>query len=174
MTTDNDGFRELRVVFCGKCELYDKSKPLGYAIAPLDAIDAKVNARRNDGGAVSPDDVATVYSPFVFKEVERPRIVGGIYTVRAKCGDDGRITNIRGDLKFSGDRHGSEQLLTLLDTMSKAAEVARRARKAHDELSKDSALEAALAPIKRRYFATDAIGRQAIEVVVLHALRRGL
>ncbi len=106
-----------------------------------------------------------VYKP---SRGSRSLLVGGTY--RAKMNGNGIYY---GTLEFVSDdflRANKKEVLKW-ETQSEMELMKRAARKKEREAKLCSALKTALEPIKELYWETDPLGRKAIEVMVLAAIR---
>jgi hypothetical protein len=114
-------------------------------------------------------------SAFEFKK-SPPKIVGGVYTIHGDLDSDGRFNKliVAGDKAplFTGERAGKRELVGIFEARDKAFGVADRARKLTEQMKDDLELPKLLKRMRQRFGATDAIGRLALEVVILDALRR--
>ncbi len=120
------------------------------------------------------EELDKVASQFTFKTRDMPRVVGVGYEIKAELYEDGRINRMVPAAQYKGDIGSLPDMLkAACESRDKAAKVARRARKEYADLSKDKSLDRLIRPLRMRYEGTDSIGRMALEVVILHALRGG-
>lgn len=120
--------------------------------------------------AKSADDLDAIASPFGFKRNKLPKVVGGIYKVRAKI-EDGRLKSLVPEYSYLAESIVHVTLLAAFQARDAAARVAERVRKMEAEAKAEDNVGKLLAPLRQRYLATDRIGRLALEVVVLSYLR---
>lgn len=113
-------------------------------------------------------------SAFACKVSELPRRIGGIYTIDGDLDDAGKLTRTRGNPVFVAEKgyRVKPEWVAKWEADDKAFQVAERARRLEKELSNQALLNH-LEPIRGAYRNTDAIGRLALEVVILDKLRRG-
>jgi hypothetical protein len=122
------------------------------------------------------DDAETKASAFSVKRGYRfPVSIGTVYVVDGVLDDTGRMRRAVPDWKFNPQednaRHINPEWVAAWEARDQAAVVAKRARKTLDDLAKDKKLPRMLGDLRKRYNATDRIGRLALEVVVLDLLR---
>lgn len=160
-----DKFPEVELIYCGQRET--SKGALAYTFVTMD------QAKAFGGDPLNLDTFLKNKSLFSLNRSEAPRTIGGIYRIGAKIdADTGQATNIQGTFKPTGDRFGVKAIVAALEHRHDATLVARRARKEDEKMRADKKLSQALAPFKARWTETDAIGRLALEVVILAELRR--
>lgn len=153
---------EAEIVYLGQREMVseDKGRILVGAFILKDGFDTSKSA----------DDIDAAMSPFAFKRNKLPKVVGGIYKARAKI-EDGRLKSLVSEYSYTGETILNGTLRAAFELRDDASRVAERARKIEAEAKGDDKLGKLLAPLRQRYLATDRIGRLALEVVVLSAIR---
>lgn len=145
--TDTEGYSLVEATYAGRRESYDGKTFIVFYLA---------------GGK----EDATFSSPKSLK-LFRNAVIGGVYTLQRK--DNSFIFSDK-FLRASGDTRTAEWKAA--DT---AFEVTIRARKviAAEKAKGSESITVALAPFRAEYAKTNLIGRLALEVVLLNALRRG-
>lgn len=157
---------DLQVYFLGRRETAEGK--LAHSIMPVHFTDSLID---------SYEDLAQHASLFPppKKGVRGPSIVGAVYRCKGKLGADRRIQTIQLSYDWvQGAPLLKKELRVACEARDAATAVAMRARKEYAALKRDSKLDDWMRPFKVRWTATDAIGRLALEVVILHELRRPL
>lgn len=115
-------------------------------------------------------------SPFECKLRDLPSVVGGAYLLTGSLDSiTGRLRVKRGPAKFdyeTVDRMPKSWVATW-KAMDDAQQVKDRAKKIHDDAAKKKPLLDVLRPLRIQYQSTDRIGKLALEVVILDAIRNG-
>ena len=120
----------------------------------------------------SADEMRSTAAAFTLKGHKRkPRVVGGIYKVEGTV-DDGKIVRVETEFSYTGDTV-EPKMRAALEAHNDAVRVAERARKIEATDGQRDTLAILLQPLRKRHSMTDAIGKLALEVVLLNALRRG-
>lgn len=143
---DSDDYEPINFIYIGRCTL--KGGKTGGQIITVELLNS-CNSR------------------------DLPKAIGFVYTVKAKLDEHGRITNIRGPRSIDTDQRKfaiRKDWVAAWQAQDKALDVAARARKIEQD-HKLNELRAHLQKLKHEYGKTDPIGKLALEVVVLAALR---
>lgn len=159
----SDDIKPIDVVYLGRTETTDNK--VGMILLPANLL-----CKADSAGSAR--DLASVFN---CKERDLPRVVGGAYVFDGALDDNGRMVKVRGNYKFDPAVHErvivNKAWAAVWQACSDGARVAARARKLEADLAKDDKLRKLISPLRQRYGATDKIGRLALEVVVLNALR---
>lgn len=123
-------------------------------------------------GGKSQADIDRIASCFTVKRAERPGIIGGVYHARGVVEGGRLIKLVCSGFKWTGDKHLDSEQVAGFKLRHDAAELTQRSRKLEKTEADNSVVAKVLAPLKKRYEATDYLGRLAIEVLVLTELRR--
>jgi hypothetical protein len=144
MTEQNDGFVPVEAIFAGRRETKDNKVAIVFYL-----LNEKRLALFEDGRSK-------------FRAV-----IGGVY-VLAQKGESFRLSD-----KYV--RPSNDPQVAEWQAADEAVDVAIRARKLIAQQRKDAkaSILRAVEPFREEYRRTDRIGRLALEVVLLHALRQG-
>lgn len=102
-----------------------------------------------------------------------PRAIGGIYIIDGIVGEENKLQRIRGDFKYTGETIRSNSSIAAFEGRAEAEAIAMRAEKLEKDQEVSDMLAKALDPLRRKWGATDSLGRLALEVLVLKKLRYG-
>lgn len=148
MTTEDDGFEPVEIIYAGKREGTKGTFLIFYNV-------------------VNEDEDLTFQSTNVLKTF-RHAVIGGVYLAHRK---DLSFKFSNKYLRASGSPRVAEWLAA--DTAHDVTAKARKLLALEKEKSRGSVAEL-LVPLRREYLKTDRIGRLALEVIVLEALRRSV
>lgn len=160
---DKPAPKPVEVVFIGRSQ--SKEKKLCRLFLPLGRIKECKDAQ----------EAWMDSSAFACKVSEMPKRIGGIYTIDGDLDETGKLIRTRGNPVFVAERgfRVPEAWVAKWEADDQAFRVAERSRRLEAELSGQPALTKTLEPLRHRYRMTDAIGRLALEVVLLSKIRNG-
>ncbi len=119
----------------------------------------------------SPEEALITSAIFSNKSNQLPRMIGGIYNIRGRLDGTSLKSMIPGVHKWTGDKWPKASDVAFWESRDQAAVIAERAKTLEKSEEKRSAITALIEPLRMRYTATDAIGKLALEVLVLKKLR---
>lgn len=112
-------------------------------------------------------------SAFTLKRGVTPKAIGAVYNIPGELNVDGTISTIKGRFEYNSELSGAvdSDMVLAMQAEHRAREITRRADKEEKEFGRDKEMLRALEVLRRRYRSTDKLGKLALEVLLLDALR---